>query len=424
MMGPLQNPTPNPYPNRSPLPNSNPTSNPSPSPAPGPKSPSLRRFPNCSLFHSPTPRTLLVHLRHSSISLTNMKLACVCPSVLKKVCYDNGLLRWPYRKFLSGKSIEEIKKDAAIEKEKQLAELKVAGERKETLASSAVSSSLGPRPQSTNIGSSLETSNLRMLPQQPTKDNQTETSLNLHSSTMNKANSATFDEFKYGFPSHGLSSVSYRWWGSRTDNDSNGDSQQTSSEDAKERKQQGKVSVDAAADLSSADGKQQGKDSVDTAADVSSADGEQQGMDSVDTAVDVSSADGKQQGKDSVDAASDVSSADGEQQGKDSVDPALDVSSADGEQQGKGSVDTAADLSSADEEETEAKKNETNSDVQWTGLLSALRKRAAKEGKQALKLGVYKKYNTTTLDRNKKMVLLQIFKSSLPSDWGDVSSGN
>ncbi|KAK4398211.1 protein NLP9 [Sesamum angolense] len=387
MMGTLQNPTPNPYPNRSPLPNSNPTSNlsPSPSPAPGPKSPSFEEV--SKLFSLP--------LSDAADSLG------VCPSVLKKVCYENGLLRWPYRKFLSGKSIEEIKKDVAIEKEKQLAELKVAGERKETLASSAVSSSLGPRPQSTNIGSLQETSNLRMLPQQPTKDNQTETSLNMHSSTMNKANSATFDEFKYGFPSHGLSSVSYRWWGSRTDNDSNGDSQQTSSEDAKERKQQGKVSVDAAADLSSADGKQQ-----------------------VDTAADVSSADGKQQGKDSVDAASDVSSADGEQQGKDSVDPALDVSSADGEQQGKDSVDTAADLSSADEEETEAKKNETNSDVQWTSLLSALRKRSAKEGKQALKLGIYKKYNMTTLDRNKKMVLLQIFKSSLHSDWGDISSGN
>ncbi|KAL0362533.1 UNVERIFIED_CONTAM: hypothetical protein Scaly_1208500 [Sesamum calycinum] len=317
------------------------------------------------------------------------KLYLPINEIFMQLFSSSFLINWL---FLSGKSIEEIKKDAVIEKEKQLAELKVAGERKETLASSAVSSSLGPRPQSTNIGSSQETSNLRMLPQQPTKDNQTETSLNMHSSTMNKANSATFDEFKYGFPSHGLSSVSYRWWGSRTDNDSNGDSQRTSSVDAKERKQQGKVSVDAAADLSSADGKQQGKDSVDTAADVSSADGEQQ--------------------------------ADGQQQGKDSVDPAPDVSSADGEQQGKDSVDTAADLSSADEEETEAKKNETNSDVQWMGLLSALRKRAAKEGKQALKLGVYKKYNMTTLDRNKKMVLLQIFKSSLPSDWGDVSSGN
>ncbi|KAL0399623.1 UNVERIFIED_CONTAM: hypothetical protein Sradi_2305600 [Sesamum radiatum] len=372
-MGTLQNPTPNPspYPNRSTLPNSNPPSNPSPSPAPGPKSPSFEEV--SKLFSLP--------LSDAADSLG------VCPSVLKKVCYGNGLVRWPYRKFLSGKSIEEIKKDATIEKDKQLAELKVAGERKETLASSAVSSSLGPRSQSTNIGSSQETLTLRMLPQQPTtKDNQAETSLNMHSSTMNKVNSATLDEFKYGFPSHGLSSVSYRWWGSRTDNDSTGDSQKTGGEDAKEREQQGKVSVDTAADLSSADGEQQGKDSVDTAAD--------------------------------------VSSADGERQGKDSVDTAMDVSSADGEKQGKDSVDTAPDVSSADEVETEAKKNETSSDPQWAGLLSALRKRAAKEGKQALKLGVYKKYNMTTLDRNKKMVLLQIFKSSLPSDWGNISSGN
>ncbi|KAK4438964.1 hypothetical protein Salat_0231000 [Sesamum alatum] len=327
-------------------------------------------------------------------------------SVVREIALLCSLLACSKKtKFLSGKSIEEIKKDAAIEKEKQLAELKVAGERKGTLTSSAVSSSLGPHPQSTNIGSSQETSTLRMLPQQPTKDNQIETSLNIHRSTMNTANSATLDEFKYGFPSHGLSSVSYRWWGSRSDNDSTGDSQQTGSEDAEERKQQGKDSVDTAADLSSADGKQQGKDSVDTAADLSSADGEQQGKDSMDTAAD-------------------LSSADGEQQGKDSVDTAVDLSSADVEQQGKDSVDAAADLSSAGGEETEGKKSEMDSGPQWAVLLSASRKRAAKEGKQALKLGVYKRYNVKTLDRNKKMALLQIFKSSLPSDWGDISSGS
>lgn len=54
----------------------------------------------------------------------------VCVSVLKKICRDNGLDRWPYRKFLSGKSIEDIKKYAAREKSKELAELsKIARKR-------------------------------------------------------------------------------------------------------------------------------------------------------------------------------------------------------------------------------------------------------------------------------------------------------
>ncbi|KAI3457057.1 hypothetical protein Pfo_013720 [Paulownia fortunei] len=314
-MGTLQNPSPNPYPNRSPLPNSNPTSNanptPNPNPAPGLKSPSFEEV--SKLFSLP--------LSDAADSLG------VCPSVLKKVCYDNGLVRWPYRKFLSGKSIEEIKKDAAIEKEKQLAELKVAGERNDSLASSAVSSSLGPQPQSTNTGTLQESPNLRMLTQQPTKDNQVDSSHNMHSLTMNKGNSPIFDEFKYGFPSDGLSSVSFRWWGNKSAIENGVDSKKSGDEDAEERKQQPKDSVDNAANLSSMDG-----------------------------------------------------------------------------------------------EVTEGKKNETDADPQWASLLSDLRKRAAKDGQQALKLGVYRGYSVKTLDRAKKMVLLQIFKSSLPGEWGDISS--
>ncbi|PIN25625.1 hypothetical protein CDL12_01628 [Handroanthus impetiginosus] len=303
MMGTLQNPNPNPipYPNRSPLQNSNPTLNPNPNPAPGPKPPSFEEV--SKLFSLP--------LSDAAYSLG------VCPSVLKQVCYDNGLVRWPYRKFLSGKSIEEIKKDDAIEK-KQHSQLKVAAERSDSLAVSAVSSSLGPQPPSTNTQGSP---GLRALTQPPTKDNQTESSHNLHSSTVNRGNSSIVDEFKYGFPSDGLSSVSFRWWGNKSDSDNGADTEQ-GSEDAEKSEQQSK--------------------------------------DSTDTTV--------------------------------------------------------------DEEVTEGKKNETDSNTQWASSLSALRKKTAKEGKQALKLGVYRVDSVKTLDRNKKKALLQIFKSSLPSEWADISS--
>ncbi|GAA0171996.1 hypothetical protein LIER_25910 [Lithospermum erythrorhizon] len=36
----------------------------------------------------------------------------VSTSALKTICYEHGLVRWPYRKFVGGKSIDEIKRDA------------------------------------------------------------------------------------------------------------------------------------------------------------------------------------------------------------------------------------------------------------------------------------------------------------------------
>ncbi|KAL3323213.1 hypothetical protein AABB24_040366, partial [Solanum stoloniferum] len=65
----------------------------------------------------------------------------VCASVLKKICYENGLVRWPYRKVSSGKSIEDIKKEALREKQERSLEFpKAPGEKNGSLASSAISS--------------------------------------------------------------------------------------------------------------------------------------------------------------------------------------------------------------------------------------------------------------------------------------------
>ncbi|EYU30285.1 hypothetical protein ABFS82_13G047600 [Erythranthe guttata] len=301
-----QNPTQNnqsPIPISSPasiIPNRNPTPNP---PSHALKSPSFDEVSN--LFSLP--------LSYAADSLG------VCPTVLKKLCYDNGLVRWPYRKILSGKSIEEIKKDAAIEKEKNLAELKVYGERNNSLARSAALSPSGPQPQSTNTISPQESSTVRILPQQPNKDNQIQSS-----QIMKIGNSTISDEFKYGFPSDGLSSVSYRWWGNKSGGENVVDTLQRVDENADERKEQHEGKVDHAANLSSMD----------------------------------------------------------------------------------------------DEVMTQGKKND-----EPVGLLSVLRKKAAKDGLQALKLGVYRGYSDgKNLDRTKKMMLVQIFKSSLPSEWGDMYS--
>ncbi|KAL6536027.1 hypothetical protein OROHE_012871 [Orobanche hederae] len=325
-MGTLQNQSSNPHPTRSILPHSNPNlnqnrsilphSNPTPSPNPnpnpkpalGPKSPSFEEV--SKLFSLP--------LFSAADSLG------ICPSVLKKVCYDNGLVRWPYRKFLSGKSIEEIKKVAAVEKEKQLAELKVAGEKNGSLASSAVSSSLGPQPRSTNTGPSQGNPTFRMSTQPPTISNQLVSS-DMNGSTMSKANSSVSDEFKYGFPLDGLSSVSYRWWGNKS------------------------------ADKNVIESKEGDIDK--------------------------------------------------------------------NEQQPKELENTAAANSSIDEEVTEGKKHEiTDADPEWASSLSTLRRKMAKDGQQALGLGVYRGYGLKTLDRAKKHVLSQIFKSYLPRGWGDMSA--
>ncbi|CAA0816290.1 Unknown protein [Striga hermonthica] len=312
-MGTLQNPSPNPYPNRNILPHSNPTPSPSPNPnpAPGSKSPSFEEV--SKLFSRP--------LSDAADSLGT------CPSVLKKVCYDNGLVRWPYRKFLSGKSIEEIKKEAALEKEKQLAGLKVVGQRN---VSVAVSPSIGPQVRSSTTGSLQGSPTLRSLTPPPTINNRSGSS-HMNSPAVNNANPPLLDEFKYGFPSDGLSSISYKWWGNKSADENAVDSEKGSSKDATDKSAQ-----------------QPNKDLENNT--------------------------------------------------------------------------NSADLASTDGDAAQGKKNETaETDPKWASSLTALRSKAAKEGQRALKLGVHRGYSVKTLDRAKKHALLQIFKSSLPAEWGHVS---
>ncbi|KAE8655788.1 Glucan synthase-like 7 [Hibiscus syriacus] len=126
----------------------------------------------------------------------------VSASVLKRICRENGLDRWPHRKFLSGKSIEEIKRHAARERRKEIAEL-----------SKVHWQSCQSQPQNNEqpkLQFGIAVPNVK---QQGAKNMQTEQALNFsHQSLM--IGTKMSDEFKFGFPSDGLSIATNKWWGS------------------------------------------------------------------------------------------------------------------------------------------------------------------------------------------------------------------
>eukprot|EP00268_Persea_americana_P047987 TRINITY_DN5034_c0_g1_i3.p1 TRINITY_DN5034_c0_g1~~TRINITY_DN5034_c0_g1_i3.p1 ORF type:complete len:233 (-),score=57.64 TRINITY_DN5034_c0_g1_i3:330-1028(-) len=88
----------------------------------------------------------------------------VCTSVLKKICRDNGLIRWPYRKD-SSKS--------------QQGNIQMAGQ---------ASQQQGNRLLQNGRQNMFQSSQPKNIP-------------------------TYLDEFKHGFPTNGLSSVSTKWWG-------------------------------------------------------------------------------------------------------------------------------------------------------------------------------------------------------------------
>ena len=52
-----------------------------------------------------------------------------------------------------------------------------------------------------------------------------------------------------------------------------------------------------------------------------------------------------------------------------------------------------------------------------SSLLTAVRKRAVEEGREALKLGVFRGYGINKLSKREKILLHQVFGSSLPKPW-------
>lgn len=236
----------------------------------------------------------------------------VCTSVLKKICRDNGLVRWPYRKVLSGTSIEEIKKEAARERNKQLIELSKAARQSGASASSAVSSTFGSQLQNKISNSEQDMSKSQgvtmphNLQQQGNKNIQNGSAQNVLKPSLTK----TLDEFKYGFPSDSLSTLCYKWWGS--------DGYESFCEDGAETDEEDRHKSEELAD---------------------------------------------------------------------------------------------------DGAKPETGKEENNIDSQGTGLLRAVRKRAAEEGREALEIGAFKGYGVNKLGKRERTLLLRIFKSSLSSQW-------
>ncbi|GAB4856065.1 hypothetical protein Ancab_024705 [Ancistrocladus abbreviatus] len=142
----------------------------------------------------------------------------VLPNALKTLCNENGLERWPHRKYLAGKSIEEIKIEAAKEKGKALSGFsQVDRQRNNAIMGSAVSSSLGSQLKDKSSRPASEISKSHGFTQQQGSRNAISyRSQNLPSQGLTVETSTCLDEFKHGFPSNGLSTYINRWWGGGT----------------------------------------------------------------------------------------------------------------------------------------------------------------------------------------------------------------
>ncbi|CAI9089023.1 OLC1v1023509C1 [Oldenlandia corymbosa var. corymbosa] len=200
---------------------------------------------------------------------------------------------------LLGKSIEQVKEETARERTKRLNEgLKDSGRARDDTNPAAAS------VQGLQLHNKPTSSNLDLLKSQTVMQPQGNKNLQV---AVPQVQHAETDEFIFGFPSDGLSTVSYRWWG--------------------------KNSSGGSMDSSLKSGK--------------------------DTSVDSNSIASKTDGKD-----------------------------------------------------LQTKERDISTGSPETGSLSSLRKRAAEEGREALKRGVHRRFDANKLDPAKTQVLQQIFKSS------------
>ncbi|KAI5409675.1 uncharacterized protein LOC127085123 [Lathyrus oleraceus] len=72
----------------------------------------------------------------------------------------------------------------------------------------------------------------------------------------------------------------------------------------------------------------------------------------------------------------------------------------------------------AEKKECETGKGENSEETpQGSSLLRAVRKRAIEEGREAFKLGVFRGYGVNKVAKREKILLHQIFGSSLPKSW-------
>ncbi|KAH9623919.1 hypothetical protein KSS87_002312 [Heliosperma pusillum] len=138
----------------------------------------------------------------------------VSSSILKRLCNENGLERWPHRKYLAGKSIEEIKNEAIKEKNKALGGNSQADKHKSNGTTARSTPGLS-KPQG-NAGKQNWRPHQTLAPGLPLEV------------------SIFCEEFKYGFPSNGLSTSTNKWWGSGCGNNGSSEDEDKTTLDGKD----------------------------------------------------------------------------------------------------------------------------------------------------------------------------------------------
>lgn len=154
---------------------------------------------------------------------------------LKRVCRENGLNRWPYRKILAGKTVEDVKKEAAREMAILERMSRLQPQSASNTSNALRSNKSGAYAITSGAGSfSMEKdrSSIDLLKRQTAgpalglyahasslKPLHIDQRTQLHNQFHLRVNIPTYlDDFKQGFPSKGLSSVTMTWWGKALSN--------------------------------------------------------------------------------------------------------------------------------------------------------------------------------------------------------------